>query len=76
MTGALPEGGTVAVRVNGELLRLPAGCTVEDVVGRLGCGTRGVAVAVNSELVRRADWPVSTLAEGDELEVLQAVPGG
>jgi sulfur carrier protein len=76
MTGALPHGGTVGVRVNGDVVTMPVGCTVADVLGRLGCGTRGVAVAVNSELVRRADWPVSALGDGDELEVLQAVPGG
>ncbi len=76
MTGPVCEGGTVTVRVNGDVQQLPAGCSVTDVLGRLGCGTRGVAVAVNSVLVRRADWPVSMLSDGDQLEVLQAAPGG
>jgi sulfur carrier protein len=66
----------VKVRVNGEGLELARGATVADVVASLGCGTRGVAVAVNAEVVRRADWPRVSLAAGDEVEVLHAVAGG
>ena len=68
--------GTVKLRVNGEPFELAQGATVADVVGALGCGPRGVAVAVNSELVRRDEWPTSELAEGDSVEVLHAVAGG
>jgi sulfur carrier protein len=66
----------VKVRVNGDGIELVAGATVADVVAALGCGTRGVAVAVNFEVVRRADWPDVQLAAGDEVEVLRAVAGG
>ena len=37
---------------------------------------RGIAVAVNSELVRKDEWPTAELAEGDSVEVLHAVAGG
>jgi sulfur carrier protein len=67
---------TVKLQVNGEPLELASGATVADVVGALGCGPKGVAVAVNRELVRRADWPTAQLAEGDSVEVLHAVAGG
>jgi sulfur carrier protein len=66
----------VKLRVNGEGMELEGGATVADVVASLGCGTRGVAVAVNSEVVRRADWPDVQLVAGDEVEVLHAVAGG
>jgi len=66
----------VKLRLNGEQLELAQGSTVADVVGNLGCGPRGVAVAVNSELVRRDEWPTAKLAEGDSVEVLHAVAGG
>jgi sulfur carrier protein len=68
--------GTVKLHVNGKPLELAQGATVADVVGTLGCGPRGVAVAVNSELVRRDEWPTAELAEGDSVEVLHAVAGG
>ena len=35
-----------------------------------------VAVAVNGEVVRRADWASIELSEGDEVEIVRAVGGG
>ncbi|MGH9106977.1 MAG: sulfur carrier protein ThiS [Acidimicrobiales bacterium] len=66
----------LALQVNGQPLVLPPGSTVADGVAALGCGPRGVAVAVNSELVRKAEWPAAALAEGDKVEILHAVAGG
>ena len=37
---------------------------------------RGVAVAVDAEVVPRADWPRRRLAPGDSVEVLTAMQGG
>ena len=36
----------------------------------------GVAVAVNNAVVRRADWAVKTLSDGDKVMVITAVCGG
>jgi len=68
--------GTMTLEVNGKTLEVEPGATVADVVVLLGCGPRGVAVAVNSELVCRAAWPSHALGEGDRVEVLHAVAGG
>lgn len=37
---------------------------------------RGVAVAVDAEVVPRAAWPTTTLEDGASVEVLVAVQGG
>jgi sulfur carrier protein len=37
---------------------------------------RGIAVAVNAEVVTRAAWEECALAEGDEVEVITAMQGG
>jgi sulfur carrier protein len=37
---------------------------------------RGVAVAVNGALVRRADWTTTPLAAGDVVEIVRAMQGG
>lgn len=37
---------------------------------------RGVAVAVNGALVRRADWATTTLNAGDTVEIVRAMQGG
>lgn len=36
----------------------------------------GVAIAINGEVVRRANWPNVRLAEGDEVEIVKATQGG
>ena len=38
--------------------------------------TRGVAVAVDGEVVRRADWVTTLLADRQAVEVVRAVQGG
>lgn len=69
---------SVLVTVNGESRELGAGATVADVVEQLPAplGGRGVAVAVNGEVVRRAAWPSMELADGARVEVVAAVQGG
>ena len=37
---------------------------------------RGVAVAVNGEIVPRADWPRHCVDDGDRVEALSAMQGG
>ena len=37
---------------------------------------QGVAVALNGELVRHADWAGTVLHPDDELEIVQATQGG
>lgn len=64
------------VLVNGSTEQLPSGTTVADVVDRWAPSPIGVAVAVNEAVVTRAEWPGTTLAEGDRVEILTAVQGG
>jgi sulfur carrier protein len=37
---------------------------------------RGIAVAVNAEVVTRADWPARAIADGDDVEIITAMQGG
>ncbi|ROO83872.1 sulfur carrier protein [Actinocorallia herbida] len=69
------------VHVNGDLRDLAAGTTVADVVagtaGRSAAAEgRGIAVALNDEVVRRAAWPATPVNEGDRVEIITAVQGG
>jgi sulfur carrier protein len=67
-----------AVIVNGERHELPDGATVETVVRSSGAPEdgRGVAVALDGEVVPRAAWRSTRVSEGQQLEVLHAVQGG
>jgi sulfur carrier protein len=62
--------------VNGEKRELTLGSTVARLVEEVGCGRRGVAVAVNEEVVPRSTWEVTELGEGDRVEILRAAQGG
>jgi sulfur carrier protein len=66
----------VTVTVNGERRELSEGTTVGTLVAALGTGARGVAVAVNSEVVSRSRWDGTQLHPGDRVEVLAAAQGG
>jgi sulfur carrier protein len=64
------------VSVNGDAAVLDDGVTVAVLVDRLGCGTKGVAVAVNEAVVPRSTWSTHTLREDDRVEILRAAQGG
>jgi sulfur carrier protein len=66
------------LHVNGSPASVPAGHTVADLLrDRTGSAApRGVAVAVNGTVLRRADWPATGLSAGDRVEVLTATQGG
>ena len=67
---------TVTVTVNGTPRDLPADLTLADLVGQLTQSPKGVAAAVNGEVVPRRAWLATPLAERDEVEVVTAVQGG
>jgi len=64
------------VRLNGSDTELDDGADVNAVVKRYGRGDRGIAVAVNGEVVSRSKWDEVKLSEGDRIEVLGAIGGG
>ena len=66
------------VQVNGRPAELPDGATVADAVRLVGIDgqRRGVAVAVDGEVVRSADWGRTRLSERQTVEVVRAVQGG
>jgi sulfur carrier protein len=66
------------VVLNGSEAELTDGATVQTAVDTLdlpGAG-RGVAVAVDAEVVPRTSWDTHELTEGARVEVLRAIQGG
>jgi sulfur carrier protein len=68
----------VIVTVNGERRELAPGATVASVVELLDVapGARGVAVALDGEVVTRARWAETELADGALVEIVAAIQGG
>ena len=54
------------------------GATIVELLGDLGVEhrARGVAVAVDGEVVPRAEWPARRVNEGERVEALSAMQGG
>ncbi|HEY2630827.1 MAG TPA: sulfur carrier protein ThiS [Solirubrobacteraceae bacterium] len=66
------------IYLNGDINDNGAGRTVVDVLVQLDLApdARGVAVAVNGEVVPRVSWGTFTIPEGACVEVLTAMQGG
>jgi thiazole synthase len=68
----------VRIELNGEPRELGDGATLAEAVRKSGAGEggRGVAVALDGEVVPRSDWERTALREGQQVEVLAAIQGG
>jgi sulfur carrier protein len=67
---------TMTVILNGQERHSADPLSLADAVALLTTAPSGVAAAVNGEVVRRAAWTLTQLADGDEIEVVTAVQGG
>ena len=68
----------ISVQLNGDWHELDDDATVADAVQLLGVplDARGVAVAVDREVVRRGAWSDTQLSGGARVEILTAIQGG
>lgn len=67
------------LKINGETRNFEAQAlsTVSDLMSALDIDdARGVAVAVNDEVVPKRRWDESTLQPGDRVEIIRATQGG
>ena len=66
------------VIVNGESREMADGATVADAVALAGApeSERGVAAAVEGEVLPKGDWTKRVLNDGESVEVVHAVQGG
>ena len=66
------------ITLNGQRRQLPAGATVANVIELLDVApqARGVAVALNGEVVARGRWEQTELPDDAQIEVVAAIQGG
>ena len=64
--------------LNGEERELATGATLADAVVETGSAPdqRGIAAALEGEVVPREQWQRTALDDGQHVEVVQAVQGG
>lgn len=71
-----PAPATLALTINGEARRVPAGLTIAGLIEHLGLGGRRVAVERNKAIAPRATHATVVLEDGDRLELVTFVGGG
>ncbi len=64
------------VVLNGQPREIDDGATILDVLRMLDAPDRGVAVAIDAEVVPRGEWDEFAVEDGARVEVVHAVQGG
>ena len=65
------------IRVNDQPRKVAADTALAELACALGLGERkGLAIAINDEVVPRSGWAGRRLVEGDRVLVIQATQGG
>jgi sulfur carrier protein len=66
----------VKITLNGDPFELPSPITVSELLARLQIDPRRVAIEHNLVVLKRGTFDTTTLAEGDQVEIVNFVGGG
>jgi sulfur carrier protein len=64
------------ITLNGKPCELPDEQVIPAILETLDVKPQQVAVAINGDVVRRIDWPHTSVRNGDIVEIVRAVGGG
>ena len=66
------------IKVNGQPREMESPATLHEFLNSLNLPSleRGIAVCINGEIVRKADWVNTRINPDDELEIVHATQGG
>lgn len=64
------------VKINNQAVELTDGTTVRTLAAERRLPDKGVAVAVNNEMLPREEWAERALNDGDDIVILKAFCGG
>ncbi len=66
----------IQIRLNGEPYALHEGSTLSQLVEARGLTGKRIAVEINRDIVPRSQHGVTTLVDGDVVEIVIAIGGG
>ncbi|HJS51007.1 MAG TPA: sulfur carrier protein ThiS [Pyrinomonadaceae bacterium] len=66
----------ISVVLNGEPRRIEDEVTLDRMLDLFSLPRQRVAIELNRSVVRREDWPATSLGDGDVIEVIHFVGGG
>ncbi|HRI04594.1 MAG TPA: sulfur carrier protein ThiS [Pyrinomonadaceae bacterium] len=66
----------ILITLNGEQLPIAGDIDLETLISQLALPAKRLAVEMNGNVIRRIDWPQTTVSDGDRIEVVHFVGGG
>ena len=66
----------IVIELNGESRSVAKDHSVHDLVNALSLTNQALAIAVNREVVPRAQWATHLFSDGDKVDVVRAIGGG
>jgi thiamine biosynthesis protein ThiS len=66
----------ITLTINGETREVPVVANASELLQFLEIKEERVALEINRKIIRRTDWDVAPVADGDHVEIVQFVGGG
>lgn len=66
----------ISITVNGKALNYDKPVNLKTVLDQLELSTAGIALALNSEVIRAEKWPDTEVKDNDEILLITATQGG
>ena len=66
----------INIELNGAPRTIEKNHCVQDLIDALSLTNQALAIAVNREVVPRAQWATHRFSEGDKVDVVRAIGGG
>lgn len=66
----------ITIKVNDNPQEFLTALTLQELVEKLQIQTNGIAIAVNSSVVKKTDWPSKLLQNNDDVLIIKSTQGG
>ncbi|PRX49878.1 sulfur carrier protein ThiS [Salegentibacter salegens] len=66
----------ITVNVNNTAHTFNSPSSLQDLLMQLAISEKGIAVAVNNQIISKSDWDRHELAEGENILIIRATQGG
>lgn len=66
----------ITIQVNHELKLIEEQMSLESLLGTLKISLKGIAVAINNQIITKSSWSNTLLKESDNVTIIQATQGG
>lgn len=64
------------INVNHQNLNVPGNCNLRELLSSIDYPTKGIAIAVNNNIIPKSDWEHHILNSQDQITIIKATQGG